>query len=173
MFNLCETVKLGGRIDIKQFDNKKSFINICFTNEMRKKVNNERMQEYLKRGGTKLNIEKLKYDKNSQDFILMKGMPLIARRNRKDLNIFNNERFICEMIKSNKIIIKNDNGDKIDVNIEDINKLFYLGFCFTTHRAQGETINEDYTIYEWDKMNTKLRYVALSRSTDKKYMNII
>ena len=77
------------------------------------------------------------------------------------------------MIKTNKIIIKNDDGDKIDVNIEDINKLFYLGFCFTTHRAQGETIDKDYTIYEWDKMNTKLRYVALSRSTDKKYINII
>ena len=70
---------------------------------MRKKVNNDRMQEYLKRGGTKLTIEKLKYDKNSQDFTLMKGMPLIARRNKKELNIFNNERFICEMIKKEKI----------------------------------------------------------------------
>ena len=77
------------------------------------------------------------------------------------------------MIKSNKIIIKNDNNDKIDINIEDINKLFYLGFCFTTHRAQGETIDKDYTIYEWDKMDTKLRYVALSRATNKKYINIV
>jgi hypothetical protein len=72
---------------------------------MRKKINDERMQEYIKQGGTKLNIEKLSYDKNSQDFILMKGMPLIARRNKKELNIFNHERFICEMIKKDKIII--------------------------------------------------------------------
>ncbi len=43
LFNLCETVKLGGRIDIKQFDKKKSFINILITNQMRKKVNDERM----------------------------------------------------------------------------------------------------------------------------------
>ena len=84
---------------------------------MRKKSNNERMQEYLKRGGTKLNIEKLKYDKNSQDFTLMKGMPIISRRNRKDLNIFNNERFICDSIRKDKIIIKNDNGDKIDIKL--------------------------------------------------------
>ena len=126
------------KFDINQFDKKKPLINICFTNQMRKKVNDERMQEYLKRGGTKLNIEKLRYDKNSQEFTLMKGMPLIARRNKKELNIFNNERFICEMINKNKIIIKNDNGEKIDIKIEDINKLFYLGFCFTTHRAQGE-----------------------------------
>ena len=69
-----------------------------------------------------------------------------------------------------KIIIKNDNGDKIDIKLEEINRLF---FCFTTHRAQGETIDTDYTIYEWEKMNTKLRYVSLSRSTDKKYINIV
>ena len=46
-------------------------------------------------------------------------------------------------------------------------KLFYLGFCVTTHRAQRETIDTDNTIYEWGKMNTKSRYIALSRSTNK------
>ena len=140
---------------------------------MRKKINNERMADHLKNRGQTLKIEKLRYDKNSQDFTLMKGMPLIARRNKKELNIFNNERFICEFIRKDKIVIKNDNGDKIDININEINKLFYLGFCCTTHRAQGETIDTNYTIYEWGKMNTKLRYVALSRSTDKKNINIV
>ena len=103
LFNICEAVKHGKEIDISQFDKKKSFINICYTNEMRKKINNERMADHLKNKGQTLKIEKLKYDKNSQDFTLMKGMPLIARRNRKDLNIFNNERFICEMIKRIKL----------------------------------------------------------------------
>ena len=115
----------------------------------------------------------MKYDKNSQDFILMKGMPRIAGRNKKELNIFNNERFICEFIRKDKIIIKNDNGDKIDIKLEEINKLFYLGVCFTTYRAQGETIDTNYTIYEWNKMDTKLRYVALSRATNKKYIIIV
>ncbi len=46
-------------------------------------------------------------------------------------------------------------------------------FYFTTHRAQGETIDTNYTINEWDKMDTKLRYVALSRATNKKYINIV
>ena len=41
----------------------------------------------------------------------MKGMPLIVRINKKELNIFNIERFICEFIRKDKIIIKNDNGD--------------------------------------------------------------
>ena len=63
----------------------------------------------------------MKYDKNSQDFTLMKAMPLIARGNKKELNIFNNERFICEMVNKNKIIIKNDNGEKIDIKEKLIN----------------------------------------------------
>ena len=36
----------------------------------------------------------------------------------KELNIFNNERFICKMIKKNKIIIKNDNDEKVDIKLE-------------------------------------------------------
>jgi len=111
------------------------------------------MQENFKRGGTALNIDKLKNDKNSQDFILMKGMPSIARRNKNEFNIFNNERFICEMIKKNKIIIKNDNDEKIHIKLEEINKIFYLDFCFTTLRAEVETIDTDYKIYQWGKMN--------------------
>jgi hypothetical protein len=128
LFNICEAVKHGKEIDISQFDKKKSFINICYTNEMRKKINNERMTDHLKNKGQTLKIEKLRYDKNSKDFTLMKGMPLIARRNKKEFNIFNNERFICEFIRKDKIIIKNDNGDKIDIKLEEINNCFILAF---------------------------------------------
>jgi hypothetical protein len=41
---------------------------------------------------------------------------------------------------------------------------FCLNYCSTTHKAQGEIITEDFTIYDWDKMNTKCRYTALSRA---------
>ena len=42
------------------------------------------MQENFKRGGTALNIEKLKNDKNSQDFILMKGMYQLLEEIKKN-----------------------------------------------------------------------------------------
>ncbi len=41
---------------------------------------------------------------------------------------------------------------------------FCLNYCSTAYRAQGETITEDFTIYDWDKMSTKCRYTALSRA---------
>ena len=125
------------------------------------------MQEYIKRGGTKLNIEKLRYDKNSQDFILMKGMPSIARRNKNEFNIFNNERFICEFIRKDKIIIKNDNGDKIDINLKKLINYSILVFVLLHTELKVKQLIQIIRYTNGKKMNTKLRYVALSRSTDK------
>jgi ATP-dependent exoDNAse (exonuclease V) alpha subunit len=126
------------------------------------------MKEYFKsNNGRKLKIDKLIYDDNSQDFYLMKGMPLIARKNRKDLNIFNNEKFICQSIKKDSIIIKNELDEEIEVPIQDIRYTFYLGYAITCHKAQGDTIEDDYAIWEWEKMHKRLKYVSLSRATNK------
>ena len=38
---------------------------------------------------------------------------------------------------------------------------------------QGATIDTPYTIHEFDMMDKKLRYVALSRSTDKNNINVL
>ena len=51
--------------------------------------------------------------------------------------------------------------------------MFNVGYCITTHKSQGETFQEPYTIYEWKKMDSTLRYVSLSRSTNKDFINII
>ena len=37
-----------------------------------------------------------------------------------------------------------------------------------THSCQGMTINEPYTIHDFDRMHKKLKYVALSRATKKR-----
>jgi len=35
------------------------------------------------------------------------------------------------------------------------------------------SIGEPYTIHEWDRMDQRLRYVALSRSREHSYINIM
>ena len=83
----------------------------------------------------------------------------------------NNETFEVLDFDDEKIYLgttrPNDDGEPechlIDVNIKDFIELFALNYCSTTHKAQGETIEEDFTIYDWEKMNTKCRYTALSR----------
>jgi ATP-dependent exoDNAse (exonuclease V) alpha subunit len=102
----------------------------------------------------------------------MRGMPLIARRNNKKLNIYNNEMFKCHSIKKETIIVKNEMDEEIEIPFNSIKHFFNIGFCITTHKSQGETYNEDYAIYEWEQMSYTLKYVALSRGTNKNIINI-
>jgi len=44
--------------------------------------------------------------------------------------------------------------------------------CSTVHKAQGETIDENYSIYEWDRMPCDVLYTALSRASDKKNVTL-
>ena len=54
-----------------------------------------------------------------------------------------------------------------NIEISDIANYFYPAYCITVHRSQGTTFDHPYTIFEWDLMDERLKYVALSRSTKK------
>ena len=95
--------------------------------------------------------------------------PLIARRNCRDYEICNNDTFKVEWITKKDVGISGG----IEIPRDKFAELFHVAYCITTHRAQGETIREPYTIHEWDRMDARLKYVALSRSTDIKNINIL
>jgi hypothetical protein len=40
-----------------------------------------------------------------------------------------------------------------------------MAYCCTTHKAQGETFTENFTIWDWNEMTDKLKYTAMSRAT--------
>jgi hypothetical protein len=173
LFNICKDVKSGVEIDVSIFNSNKNYLNVCYTNRIRKYVNNECMKKYIKENqGPKLDIKKLQYDKNSQDITIMKGMPLICRINQKSIDIVNNEMFKVIKVMPNEIVVKNEMKEII-IPLAKINQLFHLGFCITIHKSQGETFDRPYSIYEWNTLNKTLKYVALSRSSDIKYINIV
>ena len=64
-------------------------------------------------------------------------------------------------------------GNEIFLPINQFQRLFYPAYCITTHKMQGETLNQSYTIHDFDMMNQKLKYVALTRATCKQIINII
>ena len=45
---------------------------------------------------------------------------------------------------------------------EQLEKIKKSKYC-TVHSAQGETIDQKYTVYEWQNMPYKVLYTALSR----------
>ena len=59
------------------------------------------------------------------------------------------------------------------INIDKFQEYFYPAYCITIHKSQGQTYDFPYTIHEWNRLNKKLKYVALTRATDIKLINII
>jgi ATP-dependent exoDNAse (exonuclease V) alpha subunit len=132
------------------------------------------MEQYLLENPNKnkIEIEKLRFDENTQDYTLSEGMPIISRLNMKSLDVMNNEMFVCNKIKVDCIEISNE-FKKLSIPIEKFNKMFLLAFCITTHKSQGLSLNKPYCIYEYDKFDKRLKYVALSRATKFEYINIL
>jgi ATP-dependent exoDNAse (exonuclease V) alpha subunit len=114
---------------------------------------------------TPIIIKARKNDENSQDLKLMKGMPIIARKTTDKLDIMNNETLNILKINEDAFVI-NVNGADVSINTKEFSDLFYVAFAMTIHKSQGQTFNHDYTIYEWEKLDKRLKYVALSRATD-------
>ena len=101
-------------------------------------------------------------------------MPIIARKNNKNLNIFNNETFKIKAIQKSKgIIIIEDEGRTQNIPYDDFQTMFYVAFCITCHKSQGSTFDNKYTIHEFNKYDKRLKYVAMSRATNKNLINII
>jgi ATP-dependent exoDNAse (exonuclease V) alpha subunit len=148
---------------------------IAFTNKKRMEINKIMMDQTIKNKKVKaLELKALDYDPNSQDVRICTGMPVIARKNTKLLHIYNNETFTIKTIriKENEITVE-DEGRENTVPINEFTKIFNIAFCITVHRSQGMTIDEPYSIHEFNQFDERLKYVALSRSTDINLINII
>ena len=181
LFNINEKVKVGIPIDISIFKNKDIInnINICFTNKCRILINTQRAVRFLRLNPNeeRQEIKKLGFDDNSQDYILCKGMPLIARKNLKSQKIVNTEIYKCDGFDGENVKLSSKVKDSTErkiliIPIKKINQYFHLAFAITAHKSQSATLIKPYTIHEWQKMDDSLKYVALSRATDIKNITI-
>ena len=70
-------------------------------------------------------------------------------------------------------IFNNFTSTKTVISEEIFQNHFYISFAVTSHRVQGETINEPFNIWEWNKMSNRAKYTSTSRTTSKDLINII
>jgi hypothetical protein len=174
LYNLCQKIRNNQKYSVDDlYSSKQSYINLCYTNKKRKTVNEECMERFLNENPTlkTADLKELLYDKNTQNYTVCQGMPLISRLNQKSLKVVNNEMFQCKEITNTSIIVFNKEKELI-IPIERFNKIFMLAFCITTHKSQGISLNEAYCIYEFNKMNKRLRYVSLSRAINYENINL-
>lgn len=159
-------------IDISKYPNKMNKVNICYFNSTRKGVN-AYWNNKEKVDGC-LFIPENVYDEYSQDMYIYEGLPVICQKTKKgddEIVCANSESFIVGNYDDENIYLWNerpdDNGEPViytmEIPINKFSEYFLLNYCSTIHRLQGTTITDDITIYDWENMNTKLRYTALSR----------
>ena len=153
--------------------------NICYYNKTRKRIN--KYWNDKKKNDKDLFIPADEENDKTQDMYIYEGLPVIAMKTKHDgdnILFANSETFNVGNIDNEYISLccerPDENGEKemyiYDCLIEDFRDYFLLNYCSTTHKSQGETITEEYTIYDWDGMTTKIKYTALSRAV--KYENV-
>jgi len=164
------------QIDLTTYSKKQTYLNICYHNSLRKKINELCMQRWMKQYKiTKcVLVKKCEKAEQSQDTYVYKNLPLIGSIGCAKYGIVNCESYFVKEFGEDESIIKETDGDnEFSIPNEEITKYFNPRYCISFHKAQGATFNDPYTIHEWDTLNETLKYVALSRATAKKFVNIV
>lgn len=160
-------------INTLNFSKKDCRVNICYFNSTRKYVNNICNQRFAADHEEKILVKHIPHDQFTQDIWVYKGLHLISRITIKDETLFNNESYEVVDFNDNVIYCKTTRVDedgnpmewRVEENVCDFQKSFLIDYCHTTHKSQGDTIKEDYCIWDWEAMSDKLKYTALSRGT--------
>jgi len=176
LYNILENVN---NIKIDYIKEPLTERNICYFNKTRKRIN--KYWNDKKKKDEDLFILADEENDKTQDMYIYEGLPVIAMKTKHDgddVLFANSETFNVGNIDNEYISLYNERPDEkgekkkyiYDCPIEDFRDYFLLNYCSTTHKSQGETITEKYTIYDWDFMTTKIKYTALSRAV--KYENV-
>jgi predicted GIY-YIG superfamily endonuclease len=68
------------------------------------------------------------------------------------------------------IYLLNKKGDTLELDIKYTTS-FKPRYAMTVHKSQGSTFTENYSIYESDKMSSRMLYVALTRAREMNQIN--
>jgi ATP-dependent exoDNAse (exonuclease V) alpha subunit len=130
------------------------FQNICYLNETRGIIN-KTANDYMR---------SVKIGREIGDRFVYVGMPVIADATSKN-NYANNESFVVDDLGTSLSLTSMRQGKKHTIKIDDEEFLgkFSMAYCITTHKLQGDTI--DNPVYIWDskRMNRNILYTAVTR----------
>ena len=132
------------------------------------------MDSLRKKYGNGIKINKIN-NPNSQDVEIFNdiNMPIMSYKTNKKLNIVNNERFVIDDVRNGIIYYSNDMKKDQEIKVNEFQNFFYIAYATTIHKSQASTFDFSYTVHEWNKLDTRLKYVALSRATNKNKINIL
>jgi len=172
LFNMCKFENIN-KIDTSVFNSEFTQRHLAYTNKTRIRINDKCMNDLKGQyHGYKPVLPRNIHDCNSQDVTLYPKLPIICKKNDEDLELVNNEQFIIKKVNDENILIKNEEKE-LTISIDKFQEYFYVAYCITIHKSQGQTYNFPYTIHEFNRLDKRLKYTALTRATDIKLINII
>jgi hypothetical protein len=97
---------------------------------------------------------------------LASGQPMMLEKfNKKYSEHPKNTTLTIEAADANNITIAAVNGiNSFKIPTKDFWELLRPAYCLTTHKSQCETYHQPYNIYEYWRMDTRMRYTALTRA---------
>ena len=143
--NACHTehiVLKKGKINCKFNPTGKFYRNICYLNDTGKKVTDVCCKRFIKENNKEAISSDFSYNNKRETCEVKEEMPILAKQNKKDKDIFNTIEFIIEEIK----------GDSLKVNDfwfekDEFTHYFIPALCVTVYKYQGCDINEHYNVY--------------------------
>ena len=154
--------------------------NLCWTNKTRKEVI-DLIQDIHPDANVWLECEvgeDLKNTGQQERLMLAYDTPLIARKSMRDRGVAKNEIWRVYDFPdcgANELVVLNFEDKKETFTYDEIKKNWLSAYCITIHKAQGDTYDDNYTIWDWDRLSKRsdydarrLRYTAQSRSTKPK-----
>lgn len=167
---LLESGKLSTEFHNNEID---SYVNICYLNATRKRINEKCLQKFLKENrGKKYQIGKM---------IISKNMPVVVHEiqtcdaiKAKEFELMVSNKFKVDSVDEEKEIIylSNEMGIK-EVPFKLFIKCFDYAFCMTTYKYQGSSINQPFNIYDCKLMDLNILYTAISRSTSFDFVHLV
>jgi len=160
---------------------KSTKVNIAMTNAAVFYVNDKLMREDAPQDA--LAIPADPQDDRTQDVWLYPGLPLFScvttrkaeacppglslmEELRAQVDMQNNEAHVVTVVDDNGTFTTSSrrDGKERTWDVGAFHKTFRPGYCSTVHKAQGDTITEDFTIWEADRMPAQHRYTAITRA---------
>ena len=91
------------------------------------------------------------------------------------MNIINNQRYVFVNIGPFGITIQDESDNKRDIYINDFQNHFLVAYAQATtiHCAQGCSISWNYTLHEWERLDQRVKYVALSRARNHENIHVM
>lgn len=148
------------------FGSEQHEMSLCYLNETRRRVNDMMMR--ARKPDDAVLLPEDPWDDRSQDTWLYEGLPVIGRATRGALEVVNMQRFVVTAVDAEERSIMCtdvDDFSTITVSFDEFHTVLEPAYALTVHRAQGSTLPEQITIYDWDHMDKKLRYTAMTRAT--------